>query len=31
VTPEWVQVGNETRTGMIYPEGHNDNWPQLAS
>lgn len=30
VTPEWVQVGNETRTGMIYPEGHVDNWPQLA-
>jgi len=30
VTLEWVQVGNETRTGMIYPEGHTDNWPQLA-
>jgi len=30
VTPEWVQVGNETRTGMMYPEGHIDNWPQLA-
>jgi arabinogalactan endo-1,4-beta-galactosidase len=30
VVPEWVQVGNETRTGMIYPEGHTDNWPQLA-
>ena len=30
VTPEWVQVGNETRTGMIYPEGHTDNWSQLA-
>jgi arabinogalactan endo-1,4-beta-galactosidase len=30
VTPEWVQVGNETPTGMIYPEGHTDNWPQLA-
>jgi arabinogalactan endo-1,4-beta-galactosidase len=30
VTPEWVQVGNEARTGMIYPEGHTDNWPQLA-
>lgn len=30
VTPEWVQVGNETRTGMLYPEGHTDNWPQLA-
>jgi arabinogalactan endo-1,4-beta-galactosidase len=30
VTPEWVQVGNEIRSGMIYPEGHTDNWPQLA-
>ncbi|HRZ96880.1 MAG TPA: glycosyl hydrolase 53 family protein, partial [Paludibacter sp.] len=30
ITPEWVQVGNETPTGMIYPEGHTDNWPQLA-
>jgi arabinogalactan endo-1,4-beta-galactosidase len=30
VTPEWVQVGNEIRTGMVYPEGHTDNWPQLA-
>lgn len=30
VQPEWVQVGNETRTGMIYPEGHTLNWPQLA-
>lgn len=30
VTPDWVQIGNETRTGMLYPEGHTDNWPQLA-
>jgi len=30
VTPEWVQVGNETPGGMIYPEGSTDNWPQLA-
>ncbi len=30
VTPEWVQVGNETPAGMIYPEGSTDNWPQLA-
>jgi arabinogalactan endo-1,4-beta-galactosidase len=30
VTPEWVQVGNEIRTGMLYPEGHTANWPQLA-
>lgn len=30
VTPQWVQVGNETPGGMIYPEGSTDNWPQLA-
>ncbi|MDP4241003.1 MAG: glycosyl hydrolase 53 family protein [Bacteroidota bacterium] len=30
VSPEWVQVGNEIRSGMIYPEGSTDNWPQLA-
>ncbi|NCU33682.1 MAG: arabinogalactan endo-1,4-beta-galactosidase, partial [Candidatus Moranbacteria bacterium] len=30
VSPEWVQVGNEIPTGMVYPEGHTDNWPQLA-
>jgi arabinogalactan endo-1,4-beta-galactosidase len=30
VTPEWVQVGNETPSGMMYPEGSTDNWPQLA-
>lgn len=30
VTPEWVQVGNETPGGMIYPEGSTANWPQLA-
>ncbi|RNI28824.1 glycoside hydrolase family 53 protein [Rufibacter latericius] len=30
VTPEWVQVGNETPSGMIYPEGSVSNWPQLA-
>lgn len=30
VTPEWVQVGNETPTGMVYPEGSTNNWPQLA-
>jgi len=30
VTPEWVQVGNETRDGMLWPEGrattHMDNY-----
>lgn len=30
VMPEWVQVGNETPGGMIYPEGRTSNWPQLA-
>ncbi|QJW90196.1 cellulase family glycosylhydrolase [Spirosoma taeanense] len=30
VTPEWVQVGNETPGGMIYPEGSTANWAQLA-
>ena len=30
VTPEWVQVGNETPSGMLLPDGSTDNWPQLA-
>lgn len=30
ITPEWVQIGNEIPTGFLYPEGHTDNWPQLA-
>ncbi|HAQ20891.1 MAG TPA: arabinogalactan endo-1,4-beta-galactosidase [Prolixibacteraceae bacterium] len=30
VISEWVQVGNETVGGMIYPEGSTSNWPQLA-
>lgn len=30
VTPEWVQVGNEIPSGMLYPEGSTDNWPQLV-
>lgn len=30
VHPEWVQVGNETPGGMIYPEGSTSNWKQLA-
>ncbi|HEV7350352.1 glycoside hydrolase family 53 protein [Telluribacter sp.] len=30
VQPEWVQIGNETPGGMIYPEGSTANWPQLA-
>lgn len=30
IAPDWVQVGNETPGGMIYPEGSVANWPQLA-
>ena len=30
IQPEWVQVGNETPGGMIYPEGSTANWGQLA-
>ena len=30
ISPEWVQVGNEIPSGMLYPEGHIDNWPQLV-
>ncbi len=30
IGPEWVQVGNETAGGMIYPEGSTANWGQLA-
>jgi len=30
IYPDWVQVGNETPGGMIYPEGSVANWPQLA-
>jgi arabinogalactan endo-1,4-beta-galactosidase len=31
VRPEWVQVGNETPGGMIYPEGGTSNWDQLSA
>lgn len=30
VTPEWVQIGNETTPGMLLPEGSTSNWSQLA-
>jgi arabinogalactan endo-1,4-beta-galactosidase len=30
IFPEWVQVGNETASGMIYPEGSTSNWNGLA-
>lgn len=28
--PDMVQIGNEIRCGMIWPEGKTDNWPMLA-
>jgi arabinogalactan endo-1,4-beta-galactosidase len=34
VTPEWVQVGNEIPSGMLWPEGkieNNKNWEQLVA
>jgi arabinogalactan endo-1,4-beta-galactosidase len=30
VTPEWVQVGNEIPSGMLWPEGKTPNWGPLA-
>lgn len=30
VTPEWVQIGNEISTGMLWPDGSTSNWSQLA-
>ncbi len=30
VYPDMVQIGNEIRCGMIWPEGKTDNWPMLA-
>lgn len=34
VTPAWVQVGNETRTGLLWPEGdatkHMDNYARFV-
>ncbi|MFI1772005.1 glycosyl hydrolase 53 family protein [Thalassobellus citreus] len=30
VTPEWVQIGNEIPSGMLWPEGRTSNWSQLA-
>lgn len=30
VTPEWVQIGNEIPSGMLWPEGHIDNWNKLG-
>lgn len=30
VTPEWVQIGNEIPSGMMWPEGSTKNWNQLG-
>lgn len=30
VTPEWAQIGNEIRGGMLWPDGKTNNWPQLG-
>lgn len=30
VTPEWVQIGNEIRGGMLWPEGSTENFSQLT-
>lgn len=30
VYPEMVQVGNEIRCGMLWPDGRTDNWDGLA-
>lgn len=29
VTAEWVQVGNEITSGILFPEGSTSNWSQL--
>lgn len=31
IEPEWVQIGNETRNGMLHPLGHYDNGGNYAS
>ncbi len=30
IEPEWVQIGNETRTGMLYPLGNLDSGSNFA-
>ena len=30
VTPEWVQIGNEIPSGMLWLEGSTKNWKQLG-
>lgn len=29
VTPDWVQIGNEISSGMLFPDGSINNWSQL--
>lgn len=31
IEPEWVQIGNETRNGMLLPMGHFENGANFAS
>jgi len=31
ITVEWVQVGNEINSGMLWPEGSTSNFSQLSS
>lgn len=30
VTPEWTQIGNEIRGGMLWPDGNSSNWANLG-
>ncbi|MBC7525675.1 MAG: glycosyl hydrolase 53 family protein [Flavobacterium sp.] len=30
VVPEWVQIGNEIPSGMLWPDGSTNNWLQLG-
>lgn len=30
VIPEWAQIGNEIRGGMLWPDGKTSNWPNLS-
>lgn len=29
--PNMVQIGNEIRAGMLWPDGHTENWDNLAA
>jgi arabinogalactan endo-1,4-beta-galactosidase len=29
--PDMVQIGNEINNGMLWPDGHADNWDRLAA